>query len=112
KFAVNLVANLARMWAGLPFSFQLAPAVLAGLWASNLALLAGVARAAGRVVRARTARYAAIRVDPVTRAFAAFAVVGVAVHLLPSAEPRMMLPLAPVLIWLAMYRPQTQQAAT
>lgn len=111
KFAVNLVANLARMWAGLPFSFQLAPAVLAGLWASNLALLAGVARAAGRAIRARTARYAAIRVDPVTRAFAAFAVVGVAVHLLPSAEPRMMLPLAPVLIWLAMYRPQTQQPA-
>jgi len=43
----------------------------------------------------------------VARAFAAFAVVGVAVHLLPSAEPRMMLPLAPVLIWLAMHRPQT-----
>src|SRR5258706_397454 len=56
KFAVNLVANVARMWAGLPFSFRLAPVVLVGLWASNLALLAGVARAAGRAIRARTAR--------------------------------------------------------
>jgi hypothetical protein len=110
KFAVNLAANVARMWAGLPFSFRLAPAVLAGLWASNLALLAGLGRAAVRAIRARTARYAAIRSDPAARAFAAFAVVGVAVHLLPSAEPRMMLPLAPVLIWLAMYRPQAARA--
>ena len=107
---MNLVANAARMWAGLPFSFRLAPAVLVGLWASNLELLAGLARAAGRAIRARTARYAAVRVDPAARAFAAFAVVGVTVHLLPSAEPRMMVPLAPVVIWLAMHRPQTAPA--
>jgi hypothetical protein len=106
KFAVNLVANVGRMWAGLPFSFRLAPAVLAGLWASNLALLAGLVRSAARAIRARSARYAAIRADPATRAFAAFAVAGLAVHLLPSAEPRMALPLAPVLIWLAMHRPE------
>jgi hypothetical protein len=110
KFAVNLAANLGRMWAGLPFSFRLAPAVLAGLWASNLALLAGLARTAGKAVRARTVRYAAVGADPAARAFAAFAVAGLAVHLLPSAEPRMMLPLAPVLIWLAMYRPETRRA--
>jgi hypothetical protein len=106
KFAVNLGANVARMWAGMPFSFRLAPAILAGLWASNLALLAALGRTARRAVRLRRARRAARRADPAARGFAAFAAVGLAVHLLPSAEPRMMLPVVPVLIWLALHRPE------
>jgi hypothetical protein len=104
KFAVNLGANVGRMWAGMPFSFRLAPAILAGLWASNLALLAGLGRAARRAVRLRRARRAARHADPAARALAAFAAIGLAVHLLPSAEPRMMLPIVPVLIWLALHR--------
>ena len=110
KFLVNLGANIARMWAGLPFSFRLAPAILAALWASNLALLAALGRAARRTVRFSRARSAAIRADPAARAFAVFAVIGLAVHLLPSSEPRMMLPVVPVLIWLAMHRPQGERA--
>ncbi|MEA2404026.1 MAG: hypothetical protein QOE08_673 [Thermoleophilaceae bacterium] len=102
KFAVNLGANVGRMWAGLPFSFRLPALLLAPLWACNLALLGGLGRAARRAWRARAARGTGIRADPAGRAFAAFAVVGIAVHLLPSAEPRMILPLVPVLIWLAM----------
>jgi hypothetical protein len=31
---------------------------------------------------------------------AAFAVAGLGIHLLPSADPRMTLPLVPVLVWL------------
>jgi hypothetical protein len=105
KLAVNLGANVARMWAGLPFSFRLAPAALAGLWACNLALLAGLTRAARTAVRLRPARRAAGLADPAARAFGAFAAFGLAAHLLPSAEPRMMLPVVPVLIWLAVHRP-------
>jgi hypothetical protein len=107
KFAVNVGANVARMWAGMPFSFRLAPAILAGLWASNLALLVGLGRAVRRAVRLRRAG-AAQRADPAARAFAAFAAIGLAAHLLPSAEPRMMLPVVPVLIWLALHRTEPQ----
>lgn len=94
KFALNMLANLGRMFVGFPFSFVLPAAVIAGLIAINGTLFAGVFAAARRVARARA------RLPRESVAFLLFAAVGLVVHLLPTAEPRMMIPLIPVPIWL------------
>lgn len=93
KYALNLVANVGRMFVGLPFSFTLPLAVIAGLIVINGSLLAGVLAAAARLKRARAS------LPRETLPFVIFAVIGLAVHVLPTAEPRMVLPLIPVPIW-------------
>jgi hypothetical protein len=101
KYALNLLANVGRMFVGFPFSFALPAAVIAGLIAFNGALLAGVLAATRSLLRARSS------MPPETVPFLLFAGLGLVVHLLPTAEPRMVVPLIPVPLWLigqAFYR--------
>jgi hypothetical protein len=93
SYALNMVANVGRMFIGLPFPFTLPAAVIAGLIIINGALLIGVV-AAGRSLIRRRARLPREAVP-----FLLFAAIGLAVHLLPTAEPRMVVPLIPVPIW-------------
>jgi 4-amino-4-deoxy-L-arabinose transferase-like glycosyltransferase len=94
KYALNLMANVGRMFFGYPFSFTLPIAIVIGLILFNGSLLVGSAVAGVSMVRAR------VSPPPETLPFLLFAALGLAVHLLPSAEPRMLLPIVPVLIWL------------
>ena len=94
KYALNLVANVGRMFFGLPFSFTLPVAVVVGLVLINGTLLTALVAAARSLRRARGS------LPRETLPFALFAAVGLAVHLLPTAEPRMLAPLIPVAIWL------------
>jgi 4-amino-4-deoxy-L-arabinose transferase-like glycosyltransferase len=94
KYALNLLANLGRMFFGFPFSFTLPAVVIGGLILFNGTLLAGVAVASASLARARAS------VPRETVPFVLVAALGFAVHILPSAEPRMLLPIVPVGIWL------------
>jgi hypothetical protein len=94
KFALNLLANLGRMFIGFPFSFALPTAVIASLIAINGTLLAGLVAATRRLGRAGAG------LPPESVPFFLFAAVGFIVHLLPTAEPRLVIPLIPVPIWL------------
>jgi hypothetical protein len=101
KYALNLLANVGRMFVGLPFSFTLPAAVVAGLVVFNGAVLAGVI-AAGKALR-----HARSSLPPETAPFLLVAGLGLVVHLLPTAEPRMVVPLIAVPLWLigqAFYR--------
>ena len=93
-YALNLVANVGRMFAGFPFSFALPAVVIVPLIAIN-ATIFGALVAAGISVRRRR-----LSLPCETVPFVIFAVLGIALHLLPSAEPRMLIPLLPVPIWL------------
>jgi len=109
KYALNLLANVGRMFIGLPFSFTLPLAVIAGLIVINGTLLAGLFAAAARLKRGRAS------LPRETLPFVVFAVIGLAVHLPPTAEPRMLLPLIPVPIWFiaqAFSRRRTGEAAS
>lgn len=94
KYGLNLLANLGRMFFGFPFGFVLPPAVIAGLIAINGTLLGGLLATGRRLMRARAS------LPRESAAFSLFAAVGFAVHLLPTAEPRLVIPLVPVVIWL------------
>ena len=94
KYALNLLANLGRMFVGFPFPFTLAIPLVISMILINGALFAGLARAWRSLRRARSA------LPRETIPFVLFAALGFTVHLLPSAEPRMLLPLLPVAIWL------------
>jgi hypothetical protein len=92
-YGLDLLANLGRMLVGLPFPFTLPVAVIVGLILINGALLAGVLAAWRALARARLA------LPRETIPFLAFAAVAFAIHLPPTAEPRMLIPVIPVLIW-------------
>jgi hypothetical protein len=94
KYGLNLLANVGRTFFGFPFSFTLPAAVIAGLIAFNGALLVGLVAAGTSLIRCRS------RLPDEALPFVAFAVVGFCVHLFPTSEPRMMIPLIPVPIWL------------
>jgi 4-amino-4-deoxy-L-arabinose transferase-like glycosyltransferase len=94
KYALNLVANVGRMFFGFPFSFTLPAVLVAGLILFNGGLLAGVAFAGTSLARARAS------LPRETVPFLLVGLLGFAVHVMPSAEPRMLLPIVPVEIWL------------
>jgi hypothetical protein len=94
KYALNLVANVGRMFAGFPFPFTLPVVWVVGMIVINGALFAALLAAGLSLRRTRSP------LPPETVPFLLFASLGLAVHLLPSAEPRMVLPLIPVPIWL------------
>lgn len=94
KYALNLLANLSRMFFGFPFSFALSAAATAGLILINGTLIAGLVASARPLLRARR------RLPPETIPLVLFASLGFVVHVFPSAEPRMLIPLLPVAIWL------------
>jgi len=92
-YARNLAANTARLWFLLPTRPRppLGTVVLFAL--PGALLLAALGWSAPRLWRARRALPAE------APALAAFAVLGLGIHLIPSADPRMTLPLVPVLVW-------------
>jgi hypothetical protein len=102
KYALNLLANLGRMFAGFPFSFTLPLAVVIGLILINGTLLGGLGWAARRLVRLRPG------LPPETLPFLLYAGLAFGVHLLPSSEPRMMIPIVPVAIWLIVLAAERQ----
>jgi hypothetical protein len=94
SYAVNLLANVGRMFVGIPFPFTLPVAVIAGLIIINGALLTGVVAATRSLIRRRA------RLPREAAPFLVFALLGFGVHLFPTSEPRMVVPLIPVPIWL------------
>ncbi len=97
KYALNLLANVGRMFFGFPYSFTLPAILIAGLIAINGSLAAGVVAAARRLRRFRGL------LPRETVPFLAFGAMALAIHLLPSAEPRMVVPIIPIPIWLIAY---------
>lgn len=101
KYLLNLLANVGRMFLGFPFSFKLSVALVVGLALFNGALLAALIAAGVSLRRARRP------LPPETMPFLLFFGLGLVVHLLPTAEPRMVVPLLPIPLWLigqAFYR--------
>jgi hypothetical protein len=93
-YARNLAANASRLLFSVPMRPGITPAGVALYAAFNLALVGGAAWAAGVLWRRRR------RVPPETGPIALFALVAVLAHVPPSAGPRMLLPVAPALVWL------------
>ncbi len=92
----NVAANTARLWLLVP-TRPAPPAGTAAMYvAFNTALLGALAWAAGVLIRSRRDETLPALTAPV----AAFAVAGLGIHLIPSADPRMTLPLVPLLVWL------------
>jgi 4-amino-4-deoxy-L-arabinose transferase-like glycosyltransferase len=94
EYARNLAANAGRMWFLVPFWPRQAWGTLALCWIFNGLLLLGSAWAAATLFRNR------LRLAPETFPIAAFAGFGLLLHLFPSADPRMLLPMVPALAWL------------
>jgi hypothetical protein len=91
----NLAANVPRLLFSEPMRPGITPLGVAVYAAFNALLLAATGWAAAILWRRRRV------VAPETAPIAAFAVLAVAVHLLASASPRMLLPIVPALVWLA-----------
>jgi hypothetical protein len=101
KYLLNLVANVGRMFVGFPFSFALSIALVVGVTVFNGTLLAGLLAAGASLRRARRA------LPRETVPFLLLGCLGLVVHLLPTAEPRMVVPLIPIPLWVigqAFYR--------
>jgi hypothetical protein len=93
KYALNLLANVSRMFFGFPFSFTLSAPVIVALVAFNTALFGGLIAAAVFLRRSRRS------LPPEAMPLVSFMAVGFAVHLITSAEPRFLVPLIPVPLW-------------
>jgi hypothetical protein len=94
RYAQNLAANAARLLVFAPARPRRPASTLAMYAAGNGLVVAGAAWAAPRLWRRRRA------LGPETVPFALFAALAVAVHLPPSASPRMLIPVVPVLVLL------------
>jgi 4-amino-4-deoxy-L-arabinose transferase-like glycosyltransferase len=95
-YARNLAANVSRLLFSVPTRSPRSPAELGALILCNGALLLGLGWAAPRLWRARGRGV----LPPETVPFALLAALAVAIHLPPSASPRMLLPVVPLLVWL------------
>jgi hypothetical protein len=91
------------MLVGLPFSFKLPAPALGGLVAFNALLFGGFVAGARRLLRAGRS------LPRETVPFVLFAALAFAIHLLPSSEPRMLLPVIPVLVWLSVQTLQRRE---
>ncbi|MCW2952577.1 MAG: hypothetical protein JWQ48_1747 [Conexibacter sp.] len=95
-YVLNLLANAARSCFAAPISSQVPIGAVVLEAAFTIPLLTGL------VLCARAARRGLVRLPREAGPFAAFGIVGLAVHLLPSSEPRMVLPLVPIALWLVL----------
>ena len=93
----NLVLNTTRMLFYQPFwpTPDLGLLVMYGVF--NGLLVVGLAWAGVALIRHRTG------LPPETLPIAAFGLIGLGIHIFPSADPRMVLTSAPPLIWLIVY---------
>lgn len=108
-YLLNVLANVGRMLVGMPFTFQLPVILIVGLIVFNASLLGAFFAAARKVMRA--GRSLPAEAAP----FLLFAALGFVLHLIPSAEPRMLVPIIPVLVWMIAHtwaRPSTALAAS
>jgi hypothetical protein len=94
QYGRNLVANASRLVSSAPMRPSLPPLSIGTYALFNGSLLAGVGWAATVLWRRRRL------VPPETATIALFAAFAIAVHLPPAASPRMLLPIAPALLWL------------
>lgn len=93
-YARNIAANAARLFFAAPMRPGLSVPRVGVDVLFNGALLAGLAWAVALARRRR------LGLPPETVPFAIFAALAIAIHLPPSASPRMLLPIVPVLLWL------------
>ena len=95
QYALNVAANASRMLFAEPLGVNL-PAALVAAYGLCMALLLGTAaRGAARLRRS-------IRPPPrEALPFALLLVFGFGIHLFPTADPRMLMPLIPLLVWVA-----------
>ena len=93
-YARNVAANTGRLFFWVPNRSNRSNAAVALLVVFNGALLLALAAAARALWRRRGT------LPPETGAFALFAALAIAVHLPPSASPRMLFPVVPILVWL------------
>ena len=97
KYALNLLANVSRMLLGFPFSFTLSTGVIVGLVVFNTALIGGL------IAAATSLRLHRRSLPPEATPFLWFAALAFAAHLFPSAEPRFLIPLVPVAVWVIVH---------
>lgn len=105
KFVENVLANASRIWVNAPYSFK--PFRPTGLVYAipNVLLLLALLRRLVRYVRGRGWPW------PELAAFAGVAAVGVALHVVLSGYPRMLVPVIPALLWLVLVeRPPAAEA--
>jgi hypothetical protein len=93
EYGRNLIANAGRLFFAAPMR-PFRPLAVAAYALFNGLLLAGVGWAAVRLWRRRRS------LPPEVAPIALFAAVAIALHLPPSASPRMLLPIVPPLVWL------------
>jgi hypothetical protein len=96
-YALNLLANAARSLFAAPISSQVPIGAVVLEAAFTIPLLTGLALCARTVWRRRA------RLPREAGPFAALGMLSVVVHLLPSSEPRMVLPLVPIALWLVLH---------
>ncbi|HEX5191642.1 MAG TPA: hypothetical protein VFW09_02485 [Solirubrobacteraceae bacterium] len=101
RYAVNVGANATRMLFAFPLGVHLSPLLVVGYSICMVALLALAARGA---VRLRVSRHMLPRRWEVLP-FTLLLGLGFVVHLLPTANPRMLMPVIPVLVWIAAQGP-------
>jgi 4-amino-4-deoxy-L-arabinose transferase-like glycosyltransferase len=94
-YARNLAANVSRLLFSVPARSSRSAVQLGSLLIFNGALVLGLAWAARALLR----RCRSHALPPETVPFALLAVLAVAVHVPPSASPRMLLPVVPLLMW-------------
>lgn len=103
-YARNLLANVARSFVAAPISNQV-PLVAVLLEAAfSLPLLVALARS----MRWLAGRRRLLR--PETVPFALFGLLGFLIHVPPSSEPRLLLPLVPVALWFVVHAAAARSA--
>jgi hypothetical protein len=97
RTAVNVAANATRMLFADPLGVRLSPLLILGYSVCMVALLAVAAQGAKRLRLNRRALPRRYELVPFTLLLG----LGFAIHLLPTADPRMLMPLIPILVWVA-----------
>lgn len=97
KYGLNLLANVGRMFLGFPFGFTLPAIAIVVLIVINGSIAAALI-AAGRRLRRLRGAFPREMVP-----FLVFGTVALAIHLPPTAEPRMVVPIMPIPLWLIGY---------
>lgn len=95
RFAVNVAANGSRMLFATPLGVNLPVPLIVGC---SICMVALLGMAATGIVRMRRGPR---RLPRETIPFALLLGLGFAIHLLPTADPRMLMPLIPLLVWAA-----------